>query len=205
MEAAPRLALARLDDGPATEPLRQRQSQLARQTARLLLPPGAWTFESEDSGRPRIMSPDGQPCPDLSISHSGPWVAVALTHWGRLGVDVEVPKQRRDAKALAEAYLSPAELRAVTEDGEPALLAFWTMREAMAKLSHGGLAEALALDGARFAEARNANCSGRQNGLPWVLAHRETACFHISIAWMAEHLPPRAAEMLEAALESNLP
>ena len=205
MGVVPRLALARLDDGVGTEPLRQRQSLLARQTARLLLPPGPWVFDTEASGRPRILSSEDRPCPDLSLSHSGPWVAAALAPWGRVGVDVEVPKQRRDVRALADAYLSAAESQAVTEEGEPALLAFWTMREAMAKLSHGGLAEVLALDGARFASSRDASCSGLQDGLPWVLAHSATARFHISIAWMAEHLPPRAAEMLEAALESNLP
>jgi phosphopantetheinyl transferase len=119
-----------------------------------------------------------------------------------VGVDVEVPKQRRDARALAEAYLSPTELRAVAEEGEPALLAFWTMREAMAKLAHDGLAGALALDGAAFAKARNASCSGTRDGQPWVLAHRETARLHVAIAWTAEHLPPHAAALLASALEA---
>ena len=203
MVTPPRLSLARLEDGGDRTSLRQRQSALARQTARSLLPPGDWHFDAEPSGRPLILAPDGTRGPDLSFSHSGPWVAAAITAWGRVGVDVEIPNQRRDARALAEAYLSPAELRAVTEEGEPALLAFWTMREAMAKLSGGGLSEALTLDVADFREARNGSCSGSRHGTPWVLAHGETAQFHIAMAWTAEHLPDQAAAMLGSALMAS--
>ena len=202
MMPSPRLSLVMLDDG-ARAGLHQRQSVLGRAVAHSLLPPGEWRIDAEPSGRPLILAPDGTPGPDLSISHSGPWVAAAVTAWGRVGVDVEIPKQRRNAQALAEAYLSPAELQAVTEEGESALLAFWTMREALAKLSGGGLAEALAQPDVGFAKARNGSCSGSRHGAPWVLAHRETAQLHIAMAWTAKHLPPQAATILDSALMAS--
>lgn len=179
---------------------RRLQFLQGRRSARDLLPAGQWRIEADPDGRPLVLAEDGSRGPDLSISHSGAWVAAALAERGRVGIDVEIPRHHRSPQAIADSYLSAAERRAVAMDGEPALLAFWTMREAIAKLSGGGLAAALALDGAALPLGRNACCGGAE----WVVAHRDCGAFQIAMAWSASPLPDQAAAMLAAALDAAL-
>ena len=99
---------------------------------------------------------------------------------------------------MAQAYFSPEECRAVALAGEDAFLAFWTLREAVAKLGDGGLAAALALDGASIIAGRNGLCS---NGI-WVAAHRRLGDAHLAMAWAPSPLVTEAGRMLAAAIES---
>lgn len=182
---------------------RQLQFLQARLLARSLLPPGPWRIEADRNGRPLVVGEDGMPGPDLSITHSGPWVMAATAPWGRIGIDVETSRPGRDPQAIAQAFLSEPERTAVAERGEAALLAFWTMREAIAKLSGGGMAEALALDGASLIAGRDATCHGASGPLPWVLAHRDCGTFQIALAWSAPDLPPDwAASVLSDVLDT---
>lgn len=182
--------------------MRGRQSSHARALAHELLPPGDWKIESDRDGRPIVTDADGLAGPDLSISHSGRWVAAALAEHGRIGVDVEVPRPGRNALGIARAYLSEGERDAVAKDGEPALLAFWTMREAIAKLSGGGLPRALALDGAPLLDGRDAVCFGPGAPCPWVVAHRTHGGVHMAIAWSIPTPPPTTGAMLSTLLEA---
>ena len=183
---------------------RRRQFLHGRLLARQLLSPGSWRIERDGDGRPVVRAADGARGPDLSISHSGGWVAAALAAHGRVGIDVETPRRMSDAGSIAEAYLSPAERRAVMVEGEPALLAFWTMREAIAKLAGGGIAVALALDGAALPGGRDATCRGDGTTGPWVMAHRDCGTFQIAVAWSAPALPDDAAALLAARLNEAL-
>ncbi len=180
---------------------KQRRAQFlqARRIARTLLPPGDWRIGADSQGRPVVMGEAGEPGPDLSITHSGDWVAAATSEHGRIGIDLETPRPGRDVQGIAERFFSRAEQEAVAQAGESALLAFWTMREAMAKLRGGGVAEALGLDGAQFPHGRNSSCSGGD----WALAHRSLGDVHIAIAWSAATLPPDAAGILEATLNDQ--
>lgn len=186
-------------------PHRRRQFLQARLLARGLLPPGLpsdgpWRIEADREGRPLVLTPDGAAGPDLSVTHSGAWVAAAIAPWGRVGIDVETPRPGRDVRAMAEAYFSPPERAAVAEGGQGVLLALWTMREALAKLSGGGVAAALAQDGAALISGRNATCRGHLGTVPWVLAHRDYGDIHMALAWSAPSLPAGAAAALSSAL-----
>jgi phosphopantetheinyl transferase len=168
-----------------------------RLSTRALLPPGNWRIGVDSQGRPMSMNAAGAPGPDLSISHSGVWVAAAAVEHGRIGIDLETPRPGRDVQGIAGRFFSEGERKVVAEEGEAALLAFWTMREAVSKLSGNGVAEALGLDGTPFPLGRNSSCSGGD----WVLAHRDCDVFQIAVAWSASPLPPEAARMLEATLD----
>lgn len=179
-------------DGWGAASRRELSSRHCRDLGRGLLPPGCWQFGAEPSGRPLVVDGEGAPGPDVSFSHSGDWAAAAISFHGRVGIDLEVPRPGRRYLAIAEAYLSEAERRAVAAEGEAALLAFWTMREAVAKLGGGGLAEALSLDGTGLAEGRNGTCRSDS----WVLAHRDFGPIHMAVAWAGGNSVPAAGDLL---------
>lgn len=90
---------------------------------------------------------NGRPCADppadVSMSHSGNWVAVALSETGRIGIDVET--ERPVAPSLAKRCLSTDELSWLeeVEPGAPRTHRFfrmWTAKEAYLKAIGVGLA-----------------------------------------------------------------
>lgn len=194
-----RVILASLDQGLATgapttladhaeamvrpEGQRRRQSLLGRQLARQLLPAGDWRIERKDDGRPMVVGAMGESGPDLSITHSGSWVGAAAADSGRVGIDMETRRPGRDFSAMAEAYLSAKECRWIAAEGEDAFLAFWTMREAVAKAVGGGVALALALDGAALPGMRHGSGRITAAGRCWGLVHRHWGEFHLALAW----------------------
>ncbi len=197
----PRLAVAVPENKPVIGQEDNHPNSIGLRTralARSLLPPGQWNLTGGGQTRPRISNAHGLPCPDVSLSHSGGWAAAGMAGNGRIGIDLEVPRRHRDYAAMADAYFSPEEIRAVATDGEDAFLAFWTLREAVAKLGHDGLAAALAVDGAAIIAGRNGLCG---NGI-WVAAHRRLKDAHLAVAWAPSPLVPEAGRMLAAAIES---
>lgn len=86
-------------------PLRRRQFLLGRALLRVAMgnlldmPPAAIVLEERPGQAPLLLSPkDGA---YFSISHSGCWVACALSTESPLGLDIEVCDPRRDVLALA--------------------------------------------------------------------------------------------------------
>ena len=88
-------------------------------------------------GKPSVVD---APELELSLSHSGGWVVVALAQGAPVGVDVERLRPLADLDALAARVLSPAE-HAPSEAG---LLRTWTRKEALLKASGDGLAVPMA-------------------------------------------------------------
>ena len=88
-------------------------------------------------GRPRL--PGGGL--HLSVSHSGDWVAVAVTDLGPVGVDVERHAPR--AAELADTVLAPAEAAVLARLPEAergtALIEYWARKEAVLKATGDGL------------------------------------------------------------------
>lgn len=90
---------------------------------------------------------NGRPCSDppvdVSLSHSGGWIAVAACETGRIGIDVET--LRNVAPSLERRCLSAAELAWLdrAKPGVPRGLRFfrlWTAKEAYLKATGVGLA-----------------------------------------------------------------
>jgi 4'-phosphopantetheinyl transferase len=94
-------------------------------------------------GKPKVVAPPGEPVPELSISHSGGLVAVAVTDGVPVGVDVE---QERDVQVedLIRLTLSPAEQDAFATvadaDRDAAFFTYWARKEAILKATGRGLA-----------------------------------------------------------------
>lgn len=101
-------------------------------------------------GKPRVVAPDGypadRPLPEMSISHSGDRVAVAITDGLPVGVDVE---QERDLQVneMVRLTLSAAELETFTAiddaNRDAAFFTYWARKEALLKATGKGLAIAM--------------------------------------------------------------
>jgi 4'-phosphopantetheinyl transferase len=101
-------------------------------------------------GKPRVVRPEEAPpdrvLPELSISHSGEWVAVAVTDGLAVGVDVE---ELRDVRVsdLAHLTFSPAEQQAFEAlpeaERRPTFFTCWARKEALLKATGRGLSIAM--------------------------------------------------------------
>ncbi|MGH3663924.1 MAG: 4'-phosphopantetheinyl transferase family protein [Micromonosporaceae bacterium] len=91
-----------------------------------------------DHGKPQPPAPA-----ELSISHSGQRVAVAVTSHTPVGVDVEQVDRRLELEQLAPSILTPyeqTELSRLPADArQDGLLRYWTRKEAVLKATGYGL------------------------------------------------------------------
>ncbi|MFI9382578.1 4'-phosphopantetheinyl transferase family protein [Kutzneria sp. NPDC052558] len=93
----------------------------------------------QQHGRPRLPASVGV---EVSVSHAGDRVAVALTRLGEVGVDVEfAPLPGHFDHELAENILSPRELSIVERSGDPGadFRRLWVRKEALLKATGHGL------------------------------------------------------------------
>lgn len=113
---------------------RQWQRLLARAAVRGLIQwadgrmsvPFEW--HTGPDNRPCLIGADRTPGPDVSISHSGSLVAVAMAPSGRIGIDCEYRRPDRNFKELAAMF------GVVLDDPTPEeFYRWWTITEAMVK------------------------------------------------------------------------
>jgi 4'-phosphopantetheinyl transferase len=91
----------------------------------------------EQHGRPRLVEPAGTGL-EVSVSHAGDRIGVALTRHGAIGLDVEQVDPALDVTGLVRRVLTLAEHAEVA--GEPAaFLARWVCKEAVLKATGHGL------------------------------------------------------------------
>ncbi|AKU24477.1 4'-phosphopantetheinyl transferase superfamily protein [Massilia sp. NR 4-1] len=130
---------------------RQRQFLLGRMLLRqaasalLGLPPDAFTVEERVGQAPLLQRAGGGVAPYFSLSHSGSWIACAISRDTPLGLDIERIDPTRDLIALARQAFSSQESAALLALPEArrsaAFFALWSQREAEYKLgqpSQGG-------------------------------------------------------------------
>lgn len=102
----------------------------------------ARTAEVDWSAGPRLVGSGG---PELSLSHSGERVVVALSTGGAVGVDIELADRgERLRHSVVEKISAPAELAAIeglAPGGarERASIELWTAKEAVLKATRDGL------------------------------------------------------------------
>ena len=134
-----RALLARL---PCREPTRAHQREACRYLIGRLLtsfPAGfhhtsQWSVERARSGAPRLDC-DGKPSGlDVSLSHNGPWLAVAVGRNASVGVDVERARPFRDVAAMAE-YMGWSRQVSSLDD----FLERWTLWEACVKVEQSSI------------------------------------------------------------------
>ena len=100
-----------------------------------------------DSLPPIIIGDNSRPCflqhnlPDFNISHSQDWVAVAISLNGRIGIDIEVARQRKNYLNVAESIFADDEYQWMLKQSDT-LTAFWqlwTLKESALKLYAKGV------------------------------------------------------------------
>ena len=78
------------------------------------------------------------PSPGFSLSHSGHWIACAVSAGTRLGLDIEIISLERDIDALAKEVFNPMELALLRQlpmaQRVPAFYRMWSAQEARYKL-----------------------------------------------------------------------
>jgi 4'-phosphopantetheinyl transferase len=155
----------------------RRRSLLARAMLRRMLvhvtgiPPLGWTFDAEASGRPIARNASCDRIPSISLSHSGGWVAVAVSDVGPVGIDVEIHRPRRNFDRLAAAAFGPEEQCLVAADGASGFYRIWTLKEAMAKASGRGLAEVVDRTDRAAGGPKEGAWRANVGTTPWWLVH----------------------------------
>src|SRR5262249_36616063 len=99
------------------------------------LPPAGWRFLVEPSGRLTARHHRCCRAHSVSLSHSGGWVACAISDAGPVGIDIEVHRPHRNLHGIAAAAFGPGEQTQVATDGAAGFYRIWTLKEAMAKAS----------------------------------------------------------------------
>lgn len=96
----------------------------------------ALVFRVDDRGRPSLaLAPADFDC---NWSHSGPWLVLAVSRHGRVGVDLEMIRDDFPALEVAEAFFTASEIRALRAAPDQAarqelFYALWTAKEALMK------------------------------------------------------------------------
>ncbi|QDU87222.1 4'-phosphopantetheinyl transferase sfp [Pirellulimonas nuda] len=103
--------------------------------------PEALRFSTGPQGKPSLV---GGGNPSFNLAHSGDWAALAVSTLGELGVDLEVFRKVRDARAIARRYFAPSEHAAIeVDEPDTPFLRVWTRKEAVVKLIGTGLLQPL--------------------------------------------------------------
>ncbi len=128
----------------------QRRSRLARALLAGMLSRRAgtscaeWAVVSMPSGKPyAVRRGADEALTAVSLSHSGGWVAAALSCDGSLGVDIEAHRHRPNYPGIATDAFGPAEIARTEQEGIAGFYRIWTLREALAKADGRGLVMAI--------------------------------------------------------------
>ena len=100
-----------------------------------------------DSLPPIIIGDNSRPCflqhnlPDFNISHSKDWMAVAISLNGKVGIDIEVARQRKNYLNVAESIFADDEYQWMLKqrDTLTAFWQLWTLKESALKLYAKGV------------------------------------------------------------------
>ena len=107
-------------------------------------PGKAIRIERSPSGKPSVSDSNLE----FNLSHSGSWLAIAVTTGHPIGLDIETNRPMRRPSELARRYFRTDEADAIEGLEEPErsrqFLIQWTAREALVKAADATLAESLA-------------------------------------------------------------
>jgi len=156
--------------------------------------PASIVFVTDDRGRPRVL---GAPAAfDCNWSHSGPWMALAVSHHGPVGIDVEVVRSDFPIAEVEGTVCTPGEraaLAALTDPTAKQRLFFrlWTAKEALMKATGLGAA----LDPARIDVRLQDGRPGAYATHPsWLIEEREAPAWVAAWAWAQPIGPPHGTE-----------
>lgn len=108
-------------------------------------PPEQLQFAYGKAGKPYLCQTQSDIA--FNLSHSGQWLALAVSQQGAVGVDIEQPEKPRDVIKIARHYFHRSEYRALAnlpaKAQEREFYRLWTLKEAFFKARGTGISEGL--------------------------------------------------------------
>ncbi|MGS2718002.1 4'-phosphopantetheinyl transferase family protein [Eionea flava] len=104
----------------------------------LSVSPASLEFSTEFNGKPVCVYPNA---PYFNLTHSHGWVALAVSMYSQVGVDIEFERSNIRIDDIVARVASPQELSIYqcSEDPMQAFLCLWTQKEALSKACGLGL------------------------------------------------------------------
>jgi phosphopantetheinyl transferase len=107
--------------------------------------PADWQFGLGEQGKPHLV--DTSLALDFNLSHSGDWLACAVTAGAPVGVDIEECKPGRNVMTLARRFFREEEVAALESCNDAGqgdrFYDFWTLKESAVKARGGVLVSGL--------------------------------------------------------------
>lgn len=107
--------------------------------------PADWTFSRSEQGKPYLA--DTARALDFNLSHSGDWLACAVTAGVAIGVDIEQCNRKRNVMRLARRFFRAEEVAALAssepEQQRDRFYDLWTLKESAVKARGGVLVSGL--------------------------------------------------------------
>jgi phosphopantetheine--protein transferase-like protein len=107
--------------------------------------PADWQFAIGEHGKPCLV--DAAHALDFNLSHSGDWLACAVTAGAPVGVDIEACKPKRDVMTLARRFFREEEVASLescdSAGQRDQFYDFWTLKESAVKARGGVLVSGL--------------------------------------------------------------
>jgi 4'-phosphopantetheinyl transferase len=162
--------------------------------------PADWRFSRGEHGKPGLLD---SPRPlDFNLSHSGDWLACAITAGTAVGLDIEYCDPDRDVLKLARRFFQTHEIAALQacnrEEQTARFYDYWTLKEARVKARGEALGQGLESAGFHLgfcSGAEGVTGPGEIRGDPDDLATQAYYCLldpvaghRLAICW----LPPAA-------------
>lgn len=187
---------------------RQRQFLLGRMLLRFAvskltaLHASAIAVAERHANAPQLILPHSHNAtPAFSLSHSGKWIACAVSSDNFLGLDIEIVDPKRDLIGIGRSVFRLEEIawleKQPPQSRAAAFYRLWSLREALIKLfsnaGDAGRIPGLLEDGERVVG----------NGIGWhryFLHHPEFSCVLCSVEALTG--PPEAVEVFPAALSA---
>uniref|UniRef100_A0AAU2VBR4 4'-phosphopantetheinyl transferase superfamily protein n=1 Tax=Streptomyces sp. NBC_00003 TaxID=2903608 RepID=A0AAU2VBR4_9ACTN len=94
------------------------------------------------TGKPRLASQPGIPSLGFNLSHSGHFMAIALSEHHEVGIDIEMLRERQGREIIAERFFTTEErdwLSNTPDEKASAFQRLWTAKEAYSKALGRGL------------------------------------------------------------------
>lgn len=105
--------------------------------------PANWQFQAGDHGKPEISGPAMQLPLRFNLSHSGRYIACAVTLAIDVGIDIEHTVRKNDVLQIADRYFSYSEVSELFELEEhrqrDRFFDYWTLKEAYMKARGEGI------------------------------------------------------------------
>lgn len=98
--------------------------------------PNSLQIAAEPGGR--LYLPDCPDC-DFNLSHTGPWIALAICQEGRIGLDIEAIDPTFPALEIAREFFLPDECAWLAAGSIDRFFHLWTAKEALMKATGQGM------------------------------------------------------------------